>query len=100
MAQDTTQFAICGSPAGLAAGPHPGPPDPGHQLRTEYYEISYAERWLCKYAVRQKYVVRPRGLEPPLVAQLAPQASASTNSAMAAIASTSRAQMPMRRRVV
>jgi hypothetical protein len=29
-------------------------------------------------------MVRPRGLEPPLVAQLAPQASASTNSAMAA----------------
>jgi hypothetical protein len=30
-------------------------------------------------------MVRPRGLEPPLVSQLAPQASASTNSAMAAI---------------
>ena len=29
-------------------------------------------------------MVRPRGLEPPLVAQLAPQASASTNSATAA----------------
>jgi hypothetical protein len=29
-------------------------------------------------------LVRPRGLEPPLVAQLAPQASASTNSATAA----------------
>src|ERR1700724_4882095 len=31
-------------------------------------------------------MLRPRGLEPPLVAQLAPQASASTSSAMAAIA--------------
>ena len=29
-------------------------------------------------------LVRPRGLEPPRVAPLAPQASASTNSAMAA----------------
>jgi hypothetical protein len=30
-------------------------------------------------------LVRPRGLEPPRLAALAPQASASTNSAMAAL---------------
>lgn len=32
----------------------------------------------------EDFLVRPRGLEPPLVSQLAPQASASTNSATAA----------------
>ena len=32
----------------------------------------------------KKVMVRPRGLEPPRVSPLAPQASASTNSAMAA----------------
>ena len=37
--------------------------------------------------VMMKSLVRPRGLEPPLVSQLAPQASASTNSAMAATVS-------------
>ena len=42
-----------------------------------------------RHALDQEHnfkMVRPRGLEPPLVAQLAPQASASTTSAMAAIA--------------
>lgn len=37
--------------------------------------------------IKKGRVVRPRGLEPPLVAQLAPQASASTNSATAAACS-------------
>src|ERR671912_2265898 len=37
-----------------------------------------------RHPVWPEALVRPRGLEPPLVAQLAPQASASTNSATAA----------------
>ena len=41
-----------------------------------------AKCWRSQH--ERKRMVRPRGLEPPLVAQLAPQASASTNSAMAA----------------
>jgi hypothetical protein len=46
---------------------------------------SPAEFWRRQCAKAGLILVRPRGLEPPLVAQLAPQASASTNSAMAAI---------------
>src|SRR6185437_7944703 len=42
-------------------------------------------RNLASRSTNVQRLVRPRGLEPPRVAPLAPQASASTNSAMAAL---------------
>ena len=51
----------------------------------------------CRYSLDFRKMVRPRGLEPPRVAPLAPQASASTNSATAACVGGTRARLARRR---